>query len=126
MVFLNVVGTFLKALIALCIRETGNFTNSEDQDEMPYTAAFHQGLQYVYRSVPLLLVTLLREFTYSANLSWLPKFKKKSLIFTKLQICFAKALLFTLGINNACFISCYKNANERVCTKGLHDFHWVI
>ena len=73
---------------------------------MSYTVAFHQGLQYLYRSVLLLLVALLRVFTYSVNLSWLPKFKKKSLIFTKLQICFAKALLFTLGINNACLISC--------------------
>ena len=77
-----------------------------------------------YRSVPLVLVTLLCEYPYSADLPWLPKFKKKIIIFfwifffwiffhlsnqlfTKLLhvICFAKTLLFTLGINNACLIN---------------------
>ena len=33
----------------------------------------------IYRSVPLGLVTLLREYAYSADLPWLPKFKKKEL-----------------------------------------------
>ena len=60
------------------------------------------------------LVTLLREYAYSANLTWLKSFffffcekishLSKSLD-TKLQICFAKTLLFTLGINNACLIN---------------------
>ena len=30
-----------------------------------------------YRSVPLVLVALLREYAYSADLPWLPKFSKK-------------------------------------------------
>ena len=28
---------------------TGTFTNSEDQDEMPHNAAFHQGLHSLLR-----------------------------------------------------------------------------
>ena len=32
---------------------------------------------YEYRSVPLVLVALLREYAYSADLPWLPKFSKK-------------------------------------------------
>ena len=31
----------------------------------------------LYRSVPLVLVALLREYAYSADLPWLPNFKKK-------------------------------------------------
>ena len=31
----------------------------------------------LYRSVPLVLVALLREYAYSADLPWLPKFSKK-------------------------------------------------
>ena len=30
-----------------------------------------------YRSVPLVLVAFLREYAYSADLPWLPKFSKK-------------------------------------------------
>ena len=30
-----------------------------------------------YRSVPLVLVALLREYAYSADLPWVPKFSKK-------------------------------------------------
>ena len=71
-----------------------------------------------YRSVPLVLVALLRDYAYSAELHWLPNFKKKKKIFFfffrfffhlskrlftyKLLNCFSKTLLFTLGINNAC------------------------
>ena len=33
-----------------------------------------------YMSVPLVLVALLLEYAYSANLPWLPKLKKKSFL----------------------------------------------
>ena len=84
---------------------------------------------YEYRSVPLVLVALLREYAYSADLPWLPKFSKKKKkkkfffffffffflrffssskrLFTKLLICFAKTLLFTLEINNVFLINLF-------------------
>ena len=46
-------------------------------DKMP-----HPDLNYTkLRSVPLVLVALLREYAYSADLPWLPKFSKKKKIF---------------------------------------------
>ena len=57
------------------------------------------------------------------------KIEKKSLIYpngckiTKLHICFAKTLLFTLGINIACLINLlFKDVNEQSLHKRLTHF----
>ena len=46
-----------------------------------------------YRSVLLVLVTLLREYAYSANPPWLPKLKKKLSVFRKKSLVYPSCCL---------------------------------
>ena len=55
------------------LKQNSNFTNPIDIFS-PYNSV--QKFVYRYRSVQLVLLALLREFAYSADLPWLPKFKK--------------------------------------------------
>ena len=53
------------------LKQNSNFTNLIDIFS-PYNSV--QKFVHRYRSVPLVLVALLQEYAYSADLPWLPKF----------------------------------------------------